>query len=75
MSEQEKIGIDVHIAVTLSDPPVIRVNVRKKITVGKNDKFTEYFLERIGEYLAGEETTSKAINKAAQDFQRKIVAH
>ena len=75
MSEQKSPSIKMIITVTLEGAPCISVDVKTDTTVGKYQPYTEYFLEKIKEYISGEEVTAAAIKKAGQDTMIKLRTH
>lgn len=73
MSEQDKPSVKINITVTLNEAPCINVEVSKEFNIPENAPYIASFLEKIGEHIASEGTTTEAIKKAIKDTIKKEI--
>lgn len=64
MSEQDNPSVKINITVTLNEAPCINVEVSKEFNIPENSPYIASFLEKIGEHIASEGTTTEAIKKS-----------
>ena len=64
MSKQDNPSVKINITVTLNEAPCINVEVSKEFNIPENSPYIASFLEKIGEHIASEGTTTEAIKKS-----------
>lgn len=75
MSKQDNPSVKINITVTLNEASCINVEVNKELNIPENASYIASFLEKIGEHIASEGTTTEAIKKAIKDTIKKRNIH